>query len=127
MGTFPYTLEIGDPQGQRYERVEALVDTSASFTVVPASVLQKLGIKAQDRVRFTLADRGVVEREIAETRVRIDGRSVTSIVVFGEEGGPVLVGAYALEGLRLGIDPVNRRLVPVPGLLMILPWQPYSP
>jgi hypothetical protein len=29
-----------------------------------------------------------------------------------------LLGAYALEGLRLTVDPVGRRLVPVPGLLM---------
>jgi hypothetical protein len=36
--------------------------------------------------------------------------------MFGdEELGPVL-GAYSLEGLLLGVDPVNRRLVPIEGL-----------
>ncbi len=29
-----------------------------------------------------------------------------------------LLGAYALEGLRLAADPVRRRLTPVPGLLL---------
>lgn len=32
---------------------------------------------------------------------------------------PVLLGAHALEGLRLAADPVGRRLVPVPGLLLV--------
>ena len=38
--------------------------------------------------------------------------------MFGEPGAPPLLGAYALEGLRLAPDPIGRRLVPVPGLLM---------
>lgn len=41
-------------------------------------------------------------------------------MVFGEALAQPLLGAYALEGLRLAPDPVGRRLVPVPGLLMEL-------
>ncbi len=33
-------------------------------------------------------------------------------------GAPVLLGAHALEGLRLAADPVGRRLVPVPAFLL---------
>ena len=36
----------------------------------------------------------------------------------GDPASPALLGAYALEGLRLAADPVARRLVPVPGLLL---------
>jgi len=39
------------------------------------------------------------------------------IVIFGEPGSEPLLGAFTLEGFRLAADPVNRRLVPVPGLL----------
>jgi hypothetical protein len=45
---------------------------------------------------------------------------VITLVVFGEAETKPLLGAYALEGLRLAPDPVGRRLVPVPGLLMEL-------
>jgi len=38
-------------------------------------------------------------------------------VVFGEDGGPLLLGAVTLEEFGLGVDPVARKLVPVPGLL----------
>ena len=31
-----------------------------------------------------------------------------------------ILGAFTLEGFGLGVDPVNRRLIRVPGLLKIL-------
>ncbi len=36
MGIFNVPIEVGDPEGGRFERVEALVDTGATFTIVPA-------------------------------------------------------------------------------------------
>ena len=30
MGLFHVPIEIGDPQGERYERIDALVDTGAT-------------------------------------------------------------------------------------------------
>ncbi|MFQ5814787.1 MAG: retroviral-like aspartic protease family protein [Anaerolineae bacterium] len=118
MGTFRYPIEVGDPQGQRYERVEALVATGASYTVLPASMLRRLGVTPHDRIPFILADGRQIEREVGRTWVQIDGKAEITLVVFGEEGTDLLLGAYTLEGLRLGVDPYNRRLVPTPGLLM---------
>jgi hypothetical protein len=43
-----------------------------------------------------------------------------TLVVFGDLDAPVLLGAYTLESLRLAADPVSRRLIPVPGLLLAL-------
>lgn len=118
MGTFRVTIEIGDPQGQRWESLETLVDTGASHTVAPSSILRRLGVTPQERWPFRLADDRVVERDVGFATVRIDGRSVPTVVVFGEEGAESLLGAHTLEGLRLAVDPVARRLMPVPGLLM---------
>ncbi|HHT9131936.1 MAG TPA: retroviral-like aspartic protease family protein, partial [Candidatus Tripitaka californicus] len=64
------------------------------------------------------ADGRRIEREMAETRVRLDGQTRTTLVVFGDEGTEPLLGAYTMEGFGLSPDPVNRRLVSVPGLLM---------
>ena len=35
-----------------------------------------------------------------------------TLVVFGEDDGPALLGAYTLEGLALAVDPVEQQLVP---------------
>lgn len=118
MGTFRYPIEVGDPQGERFERLEALVDTGASYTTLPASLLRGLGVEPVDHVQFILADGRTIERAIGRTWIRIDGRQEITIVVFGEEGVRPLLGAYTLEGLRLGVDPSNQRLVRTPGLLM---------
>ena len=118
MGTFRVTIQIGDPQGQRYESLEALVDTGATYTVAPASLLRNLGVVPHARALFELADGRQREMEIGRAWIRVDGMTELTLVVFGDEGRMSLLGAYTLEGLRLAPDPVARRLVPVPGLLM---------
>ena len=44
MGTFQVRLEIAGPSRERFEPVEALVDTGSTYTVLPRSLLQELGI-----------------------------------------------------------------------------------
>ena len=121
MGTFHYPVGVGDPQATRFEAVDALVDTGATYTLLPASLLVRLGVTPHDRVLFLLADGRRVERDVGRTWVRIDGKAEITLVIFGDEGAEPLVGAYTLEGLRLGVDPVNRRLVPIAGYLMASP------
>ena len=118
MGTFSVNIAVGDPQGQRYTSAEALVDTGSSYTALPASFFQRLGVSPRERRLFELADGRMIERDVGETLVRIDGRTATVPVVFADEGTQALLGAVTLEIFGLGVDPVRRRLVPVPGLLM---------
>jgi predicted aspartyl protease len=117
VGTFRVVLEIGDEQGARWEHVEALVDTGATYTTAPASLLRRLAVQPRERWPFELANGETVELDIGVTQVRLDGRALPTIVVFGPEGTEAMVGAYTLEGFRLAVDPVRRRLMPVPGLL----------
>jgi hypothetical protein len=39
------------------------------------------------------------------------------VVIFGPEGAAPLLGATTLDLFNLVVDPVGRRLMPVPGLL----------
>lgn len=118
MGTFHITLAVGDPQGESYVPVEALVDTGATYTMLPASMLQNLGVVPHDRAEFELADGNVAEMDIGRTWVRIDGRSEIVPIIFGEEGTIALLGAVTLEIFRLGVDLVRQELIPVRGLVM---------
>ena len=56
-------------------------------------------------------------RYLLRIRIQIDGRTQPTIAVFGHPGSEPLLGVFTLEGFGLAADPVNRRLVPVPGLL----------
>ena len=118
MGTFSVPIEIGDPQGRTFERVDALVDTGATLTSVPASLLSRLGVAPTRRGRFVLANGQRVELNMGETRVRVDGMETTTWILYGNEESQPLLGSLALEALLLGVDPYNKRLIPVEGLLM---------
>ncbi len=118
MGTFRVEIEVGNPTGDRFAWIDAVVDTGATYTSIARSVLEALDVRPHARDTFILADGRRVERDIARTWIRIDGVAEMTLVVFAEAGSPALLGAYALEGLRLAADPVARRLVPVPGLLL---------
>ena len=112
MGTFYHEMQVFSANGDRFETVDALVDTGASYFQVPGSVLQPLGIFLTDTVEVEFADGRVVEDLAAEIRVLIDGRETTTWVTFGPEGGSSLLGAHALEGVRLAIDPSRQKLMP---------------
>jgi predicted aspartyl protease len=117
MGAFSATVEVGDPQGQRFRAVEALADAGASYTTLPSSLLCDLGVGPHGQRPFLLATGSTVVRDIGRTWVRIDGRAEMTIVVFADEGALPLLGAVTLEEFGLGVDPVAQKLVPVPGLL----------
>ena len=116
MGTFQVSLEIGDAHGQRWEAVDALVDTGASYTWIPRNLLARLEVEPEFRRESVTADERVIVRDMAVTMARWDGQSLPTLVVFGDEGSMPMLGAYTLEGFGLAADPVNRRLVTVRGL-----------
>ena len=119
MGVFKVTIEVGDPAGQRFESVDAVVDTGATYSVIPATMLRSLDIESIERGSFDLADGTLREFELGETRVRVHGTEVNTVVVFGDEHTEPLLGAYTLERLRLAVDPARQRLISVPGRLML--------
>ncbi len=120
MGTFRITLEIGDQNGQRFQEMEALVDTSATFTKVPRSVLEALDIPADRIYTALMADGRRVPREQGWAIIRLEGQQFPTPVAFGEEGEPILLGAMALEHALLAVDPHGQRLIPVDALEMTI-------
>ncbi len=117
MGTFTIPIEVGDTEGRRFERFDALVDTGAFYTMLPASVLHRLGVEPEESNSFELADGSVRVFSLGEIRVRIDGREVSTVIIFGDEGSTPLLGAFTLERLMLAVDTRNQRLMRVTGHL----------
>ena len=118
MTTFRVAMEIGDSQGERWETLEALVDTGSTYTCVPTRFLERLDVAPEFQREFETADGRIVQRDMATTMVRWNGESMLTLVVFGGDSDAVLMGAYTLQGFSLAADPVNRRLVRVRGLAM---------
>src|SRR5262245_60531599 len=111
MGTFRVSIQVAGVA------IEALVDTGASYSWIPRDVLEGLGVQPDEVRVFVLADGREVRYPMAWVRVRLGERTQPTLVVCGDPGTEPLLGAFTLEGFGLGVDPVNRRLIPVPGLL----------
>lgn len=102
MGVFQVELEVGDPAGERYETVAALVDSGASYTTLPESLLRELGLEAYETRPFIAADGRRIEREYGETRLKLNGRRSTSPVVFASDDAMPLIGRHYLADIRIG-------------------------
>lgn len=112
MGTFSWPLRISSLDGQRTRDVEATVDTGVTYTILPASMLRDLGVTPMGKRRVLVGDGRRIELQYGEARATVGDESVTTLVIFGEDNAPPLLGAYTLEGLALAVDPVEQRLVP---------------
>ena len=118
IGTFHGPLTVLSAGGDQEETVEALVDTGATYTSLPASLLARLGVAPRRHLEFELANGEVIVQEIGEARLRVEGVEATRVVVFGTDDAPSLLGADTLEGVTMAVDPVGKRLLPTRALLM---------
>ncbi len=118
MGTFNVQIAIGDQRRERWTPLDAMVDTGASISSAPASILRELGVKPLLKQSFKFGQGEVRRMDVGQTWMRVEGREVITLVLFNEEGSSPLLGALALEGVFMGVDPLAKRLVPMNGLMM---------
>jgi aspartyl protease family protein len=118
MGEVRVEIAVINPRtGARAEGITALADTGATLTVIPAPLLESLGIEKVRPVFLVLADGRRAQRNVGDALVAISDDAAPCRVVFGESGDAALLGLTVLEQLGLAVDPVQRRLVPADFLL----------
>lgn len=112
--TFNIAFTIGSADGERSLPLAGMVDTGSLYSIIPASILDALGIARDEDELFRLADGSVVEMSIGLALITINGRARTVHVAFGGDDALTLIGAMTLERFGVAADPVHRRLVPAP-------------
>jgi clan AA aspartic protease len=114
-------IEVGNPSNPEVtEKVDFLVDSGATYSVVPTPILEKLDIKPLTEEKFRLADGSTAVRKKGNALFRYGKRVGGADVIFGQEGDHSLLGALTLEALGLVLDPLKRELKPLPMLLASL-------
>ena len=105
--------QLDTNQVHRYE-TEALIDTGAVRSAIPAAVADRLGLMRLRRTDAQYADGRVEEVDMTEVfTVEILGRQTeTAAMVLGEH---ILIGVTVLEELDLMVDCHRHRLVPYQG------------
>jgi predicted aspartyl protease len=119
MGVFTVKVTVWNPRKPEIKiDLELLIDSGATYTVIPANVLKSLEMEPIRLIRLRLADNRVVEKPLGEIGIEIEGyRASATPVVFGDEG-IYLLGSVTMEQLGLMPDPVHKKLKPTEALLM---------
>ena len=112
LGTFRVDFTLCNPSAGQSRALNGLVDTGASYTVIPAGVLEELGVTPLRSLRVRYADGSFAELGLGETQMELEGMTSTVQVLFGTSGDTFLLGAMALEAFALAADATNRRLIP---------------
>ena len=117
MGEFTWRVGVWSANGERMETIDALVDTGASYSLFPRSMLERLGIVPIGQRGFEQADGSVIYHDIGRALLRINDDEDVQRVIFGENDDEPLIGTGTLQGLLLLVDPVAEELVPRTGRL----------
>ncbi len=111
MGMTNVQLKIKNPRDPKQEyQGRFLVDSGATYTVVPAEILNRLGIKPQREEEFSLADGSIIKRKVGSALYEFEGKESAAPILFGEKGDSLLLGAFTLEALGLTLNPLSRTL-----------------
>ena len=98
-------------RGEKTATVRMLVDTGATYSVIPPQLARALGIKKPRRsVRVRLADGRQIRLGADLAVVKIDGREAPTTVLVGEVDEPILVPKTGSTGPM--VDPAKKRLSP---------------
>jgi|ERR1051325_3130321 predicted aspartyl protease len=115
MGTFCVGCLIKNPVNRKKTtRIPRLmVDTGSEGTWIPRPKLEEAGIKAEKRQTFQMANGQWIYRDVGYAVIRVADRETVDEVVFAEPGDYILLGARALEGLMLWVDPREKTLIQI--------------
>lgn len=105
------------PTGKRAE-ARFLVDSGATYTLLPEKVWKAIELAPKRRITFTLADGTAVERRVSECYISLPQGEGHTPVVLGEPGDEALLGMVTLEILGLILNPFTRELQPMRMLLV---------
>ncbi|MBI5206892.1 MAG: retroviral-like aspartic protease family protein [Candidatus Firestonebacteria bacterium] len=101
----------------KQESVKFLVDSGATYSLLPKTVWQAIGLLPKRKLSFTLADGSKIERAISEAFISFPQGEAHTPVILGEESDEALLGVVTLEILGLVFNPFTRTLHPMHMLL----------
>lgn len=107
---------VKGPSGKQ-ESVKFLVDSGATYSLLPKVVWEEIELKPRRRASFILADGTTVERAVSEAFIVFPQGEAHTPVILGEENDEALLGVVTLEILGLVFNPFDRTLRPMRMLL----------
>lgn len=111
MGHVRVSLKLSNPDNidNTIEVPDALVDTGATWTTLPRSLAQRLGLNVIGQIRVRTAS-GFQALDQSYAHVSLQGKSMVESVLIIDTLDTVLVGVRTLEGMGWTVDPTKGEL-----------------
>jgi clan AA aspartic protease len=109
MGLTYVEATVTGPTGDA-RTLNLLVDSGASYSLLPETVWRAIGLEPQEDLEFILADGTTIGRQASECKIRLNGKERHTPVILGEPEDEPLLGVVTLENLGLMLDPLKRTL-----------------
>ncbi len=107
-----YTKAVVKGAKGKREIPELLVDTGATFTVLPPDILRDVGASLQlVKKRLELGDGRFIEADVYSVVLSVQDREDVTFAVTFKDAKPVL-GVRSLEDLGFKVDPISGTLEP---------------
>ncbi len=116
MGITYVDAEATGPTGKRAP-VRLMVDSGASYSLLPEDVWKAIELEPTREMVFSLADGTQMVRRISSCWMALEQGENHTPVILGEPGDDGLLGVITLEILGLVLNPFNRTLQPMRGML----------
>jgi hypothetical protein len=111
MGSLQIETTVGNTNRGAMERVAAIVDPQATYSMFPASLLTQLRVEVWEHNHWFDIDGTEAHYDFGVAHLELDGRQLPCSVIFGPEGRYV-IGATTLQTFGLVLAADCDRLVP---------------
>ncbi len=110
MGSIHVDVHVSNPAVLDVsESVRVLVDTGAMLSILPAEMLERLGVQRLGKRRIR-SSTGVLSLDTGIVTIRYCGDVAGTTAAFGAEGVLPIIGAVAITSLGYEVDTVHGRL-----------------
>lgn len=120
MGMLQILVKITNPANPKlFFEDNFWVDTGALYSFIPEDRLKAIGVEPLHRRELVLADGRRNRRLLGEALFTIQelNETLTCPVIFAPKKSLYLLGATALENFGVDVDPIERKLKPILGII----------
>ena len=88
------------------------VNAQKLYSIVPARILDELGITRRDYVRFRREDGFVRQLGVGWAKMELQSKTSHTCIVFGDDPNETVIGSMTLVDFAFAADPDQKRLIP---------------
>ncbi len=96
-----------------------MADTGATYTALPERILKEISVEKIGEVNIEFANGEVEKRYIANALIEVEGIKRANPVTFAKKNEARVLGLINLGFCGLTVDPVSKKLVPLPKIIIM--------